>query len=378
MAKRPLGRSESKSSSLALIAPTAIAEEAILSTFLEPNHIITQQMHLAWADDLKEATNGEVSFEVLVGGSLMPAQSHMRGAADGLAQAVIHGAPYTPSTLPVSNALGDMGFRKADAFVLAYAYTDFMMHEAVGYDEWRRNGVIFGAGFANPTYRFLCREDLRSLEDLRGKRVRTNGGGWARFAQSIGMVPVNLPSSEIYMGMDRGALDCASADPTHLTTGATILDITKSVVMVPLSPAYNSPGLIFNVDWWQSLSSEQRRTVFNQNARAMARLQITLDSEVERNIEQARTNGISINEPDAALNSALDFWVADGVGGMADVARDAYGIEDPDALFDLFQTYIDKWAKLMEGVNRKEEDALTELLKANLFDTLDPETYGMD
>ena len=363
---------------LAIASGSALADPAFLSTLLEPNHPITLNYHKVWADDIAAATDGEVSFEIFSGASLMPALSQMQGVADGLAQVAIHGAPYTPAELPVSNALGDMGFRLADEFVLAYAYTDFMMHEPVGYDEWRRNGVIFGGGFGNPVYYYLCRQDLSTLEDMAGKRVRTSGGGWARFSEAIGMTPVNIPSSEIYTGMERGALDCANADVTHLTSGATILDLTESVVMLPTSPAYISPGLIYNPAWWQGLTPDQRRIVFEATAHAMAQLQVAYAAKVDEVLAIAEEQGVKINQPSPELAAAREEWVANGIGGMADVARETYGIDDPEALYALFQTYIDKWQGLLGGIDRSDTAAVTALLQANLFDTLDPTTYGMD
>lgn len=334
--------------------------------------------HQGWADEIAAASNGEITFEIFAGGGLMPALSQMQGVADGLAQVGLHGAPYTPAELPVSNALGDMGFLLADDFVLAFAYTDFMMHEKLGYDEWRGNRVIFGGGFANPVYYFLCREDLGTLEDMQGKRVRTSGGGWARFASAIGMTPVNLPSNEIYTGMERGALDCANADVTHLVSGATIMDLTESVVMLPTSPAYISPGLIYNVDWWQGLTDDQRRIVLDATADAMARLQVFYASETARVMELAESRGVKINQPDDALLAARQAWLDDGVGGMADVARDTYHVADPDALYARFQPYLDKWQGLLATTDRSDAAAVTALLRANLFDTIDPRTYGMD
>lgn len=361
-----------------LTSGAAFADRPALATFLEPNHVITLNYHQKFADELRASTNGEIDFELFVGGSLMPALSQMQGVSNGLAQAGIHATPYTPSELPKANAIGDMGFLVPDEIVLAYAYTDYMMHEQVGLDEWKGNGVVFGAGFANPTYYFLCNQDLRTLDDMQGKRVRTQGGAWARFVQSLGMVPVNIPSSEIYTGMERGALDCASADITHLIGGATILDLTKSVVLLPSQPAYGSPGLIFNRDWWQGLSAEQRRNVFDASAAAMAKIQVAFVAEVAKAIEAGKAKGIVFNEPDETLVAARDAFVADDVGRMSEVAADTYGVAEPTALQDRFKTYIDKWQGLLEGVDRTDEAALTALLKTNLFDTLDPNTYGVD
>jgi len=365
-------------SGVVLMSGPALADTAMLSTFLEPSHIITRKLHVEWAEAVEKASNGELSFEVFTGGALLPALGTMTGVAQGVAQVGVHAASYTPSELPVSNAVAELGFINSDPYVLAFAYSDFMMNEEVGYDEWRKNGVIFGGGFSTPQYYFYCREVFTTHDDLKGKRARLPGAGWSRFGEYLGMVSVAIPASEIYVGLERGALDCVGADPTHLTSGATIIGLTRSVVLLPMTPGYASAGIFYNPDYWKGLTDDQRRLLFDQTARAMVRTAITFDTEANAALKEARQRGIEMVEPDASMQSALDSWIANGVGGLNEVARQRYGIEDPDALFALFQSYIDKWAELLEGVDRHDEETLTALVKTNLFNGIDAATYGME
>lgn len=360
-----------------LTGPT-LAQEARLSTFVEPTHVVAANLEIGWAEQVREASDGRINIEVFTGGVLLPAGGTMAGVASGVAQIGMLPAAYSPSELPVANSVGDYGFRKPDHFVLAFAFTDFMMNEKVGYDDWRKNGVIFGAGFSTPEYYYICNKDLSTLADMQGKRVRLPGLGWSRFGEHIGMVPVAIPASEIYTGFERGALDCVSIDASALISGPTILPLTKSVVMLPTMPGYSSAGIFYNPDWWKSLTDDDRRLLLDQTARAMARTQIAYDAKAAEGLAQAEARGVKLNQPDEALKAALQTWVDDGVGGMAEIARDKHGIADPDALLTLFGTYVDKWDGLMQGVDRTDEDEVAALLEANLFDGIDVKTYGME
>jgi len=369
---------------LALASGTALASmgathaQHMFSSWLEPNHVITREGHVKWAKDVEAATNGEVSFEVFVGGSLIPAQSTMQGVADGLAQAGFHTATYTPSDLRVSNALADMGFITPDAFVMAFAFTDFMMNEPAGFNDWFDNGVLFGGGYAVPEYNFICREPVATLADMQGKRVRMPGGGWARFGQDIGVVGVNVPSNEIYTAFERGSVDCTASDTSHLTGGATLMEVTGGITTLAMSPFYGGVTWAYNPDFWAGLTSEQRRAIFDVSAASMARLQIAYDREAREALEAARQRGIAVMEPDETLQNAYDVWVANGVGDMAGIAKASHGVEDPEALFASFQVYVDKWVGLLGGLGQPyTEEGLTELLKANLFDPIDVETWGI-
>jgi TRAP-type transport system periplasmic protein len=361
---------------MTLAAP--LQAQQLFSTWLEPNHVITRVAHVQWAQELAAATNGALNFEVFMGGALIPAQSTMQGVADGLAQGGFHTATYTPSDLPVANALADMGFITPDPFIMAFAYTDFMMNEPVGFNDWRDNGVLFAGGYAVPEYSFICRRPVSTLADMQGLRVRMPGGGWARFGQAIGVVGVNVPSNEIYTAFDRGSVDCTASDTSHLTGGATLMEVTRGVTLLAMSPFYAGVTWAWNPDFWAELSPEHRRAIFDTSARAMARLQITYTREAYEARDLAAARGISMLEPDATLQAAYDQWVAEGVGDMAGIARNTHGIEDPEALFTLFRGYVDKWQGLLSELQQPyEEDALYELLQANLYGPIDVTAGGI-
>ncbi|UYV38109.1 C4-dicarboxylate TRAP transporter substrate-binding protein [Rhodobacteraceae bacterium D3-12] len=362
----------------ATFATSGANAQQMLSTWLEPNHIITIEGHKGWADLVREATKGEIDFELFVGGALIPAKSTMQGTADGLAQVGFHTATYTPSDLPVSNALADMGFEVPDAFVMAFAFGDFMMNNEQGYNDWRKNGVIFGGSYSTPIYYFICREDVKTLDDIKGKRVRMPGGGWARFGQEIGVVGVNVPSSEIYTAFERGSVDCTASDATHLTSGATLKEVASSVTLLKMSPFYAGVTYAYNPTFWKGLSEEQRRELFNQSALAMARMQISYDKQAEAALVDAKEAGIKLIEPDASLQTAYDQWVAGGVGGMAEIAKSTHGIDNPEELYKAFRVYVDKWQKLLEGVDRHDEKVVAALLRENLFDKIDVATFGTE
>lgn len=352
--------------------------EAILSSWLGPSQPITKYAHEEWAEAIREATDGDIEIRLVLGGALIPAKATTQGVADGVAQIGIVSAAYTPSELPISNALGDKGFATPDPMVLALAYSDFMMNNPEGYQEWRNNGVIYGGAYSTPAYHFICREPLRTIADFEGKRIRLFGGGWARFAEEkLGAISVNMTFGEIFTGLERGALDCVAADPTVLTHGPTIMELVRGYNTLALSPYYSTATWIYNEDFWQDLSEEQRRTIFDESAKAMARLQINYANQVNETLETASKNGVELIES-SELQSAYDAWVATDSEAVAEIAKSKFGIENPEPLFAAFQTYTDKWSGLLDGIDRNNEEELTLLIKTNLFDLIDVSAYGME
>lgn len=279
--------------------------------------------------------------------------------------------------MPNIAAIGDFGFVNADHFVLSCAYSDFVVQEKIGYDDWRKDGVVFGGGFSTPEYHFFCGSEINSLEELKGKNVRLPGAGRGRFGDSIGVISVAIPSNEIYTSLERGALDCIGIDATNLTSGPTIMELTKSIILADMMPGYLSAGCMYNPDWWKSLTDKQRRTLFDETARPTARMQIADEQEMVAAMDQARARGIKIVD-DPEMWKAREALVANDIGGTSRVAKEQFKVEYPAALFALFQDYPDKWTKLLDGVPRDDEEAITTLVKENIFDTVDVATCGME
>lgn len=361
-----------------MFSNVGLAAEYIYSGFLSPSHVLVRGMNLDWANAVREASNGEIDFEIFAGGALLPALGTMQGVADGVAHAGYIAPLYHPSEMPSSVIVGEVGHRTPDPYVLSFAYLDYMMNDPVPVQEWRDNRLVPGGTASTEIYYYLCAGIVRTLEDLEGKRVRTAGAGWSRFSEAIGMTPVNLDGSEIYTSMERGAVDCVAADPTQLTSGANILELTDSIITMPMSPAYTAANITYNLDFWRSLSDEQRRLLMDEAAMATARTLITSHDEALEAMEEARASGVEIFEPDEPLTAAYQQWVEEGYGDIVDIAERGYRISDGQAYLDTFEQYVDKWIALLEGVNRTDADAVAEVLKINLFDQIDVSTYGMN
>lgn len=59
-----------------------------------------------------------------------------------------------------------------------------------------------------PNYRIICTSPIRTMQDLKGKKIQTYGAFVPVVMESIGAVPVNAPLTETYESLQRGVLDC--------------------------------------------------------------------------------------------------------------------------------------------------------------------------
>lgn len=364
----------------ALAAGTAGAETYSYASFNAPSHIMVRTLGTGWADQVREATGGEVDFEIFPGASLMPPLSMLQGVGDGLATAAHLAVPYYASDLPINYVAGELGFANPDYFALAFAYADYIVNDAAAHGEWRAQNVVPMGTISTPNYFYVCKDVVTDMAGLQGKKVRSPGGAWGRFTTDIGFVAVSIPYNELFTSMERNAVDCAAMSTSDLVSGATVLELVKSgsVLKIPLSPGYNSSHNAINEDVWKSLTDDQRRAILDAIAVGMVRAHIGYEAEVAEAEQAGRDAGmVFVEEMDDEIQAFYDDWNTKNLQIVIDAARER-GLEDPAAVLDSMQSYIDKWNGLIDGVARDDEAALTAILKENLFDQIDETAYGMD
>lgn len=362
-----------------LAAGTAMAENYRLTTYAPPSEAASIHQRFI-AETLAEKTNGEISFEIFYASSLVPAKEQMKAVGGGVAHGGFQAAGYIPSDLPLNNALTAYGFLETNATAIGMAFADWGMHDPMALEQYYKANVVPFGGFSTPTYPFICNtsEPITSLEQFQGLKVRFPGGANAALTQHLGGVPVSIPGNELYQALQTGAIDCAGILAGFLNIDNSLEEVSKSVTLANFTGSYNSPVHLANRDFWSGLSTEHRAIYLDTTARAAAKMQIHFNVNDSKAIATARGNGHDIVELDDEFKAAVRAWVEDGVGDMAGIAKKIYGIQDPASFFASFDPYVKKWGVLIRGMDDvNDEDALTQVIMDNMYNDLDPATYGV-
>jgi TRAP-type C4-dicarboxylate transport system substrate-binding protein len=361
---------------LATLTTAATAENYNANHFFAERHSMVRGPYVSFAEKVAEETNGEINFTVFSAGSLLPPASSLQGVRDGVAQVTYHAGTYTPSELPIDNLVGNMAFYNTDPLVMAFASTEFGLTNAAQQAEWKANGVVYGGGYSTSEYFMQCNTAVKTLDDMAGKRLRMAGGAWSRFAEFAGAIPVSIPSSEMYTGLDAGSLDCAVAAADALDSFS-LKDVVTDMNTLAIGNYYAGFLWGYNVPFWQSISAENRRVLFNQMAYYLGEHRIEFDKDVETAVQSAKDAGMTIVDPDETLTNALAEFVIADEGVLISTAKER-GVADPEAILTSFKAIIDKWDGLLADVDRKDADALAQLARTEIYDLLDEKTYGVD
>ena len=97
---------------------------------------------------------------------------------------------------------------------------------------------------------YYCKGNIRNLDDLKGKKVRTFNRVMAEQAESLGAQSVNIPFAEVVPALERGVADCAISGTSAGNT-ARWWEITDSLVMLPMG--WSMTFFAANLNNWNRL-----------------------------------------------------------------------------------------------------------------------------
>lgn len=353
------------------------AETYSASTWFAPTHLLSHFPYMEWHEAVTKATDGQVTFEVYNGGTLLPPKATMSGVADGVAQVGIVYPGYQPSELPFNNILIDTSFVSDNHYAAAFAYTEMIMTHPDVYAEWSRNGVVVGPGFATAVYNFVCSSPVYDLSQAAGKKFRTAGAAQVSWVESIGGIPVSVPFSEVYTGLQRGSIDCALVDPTTLTVGPKLAEVASDVTEIPVGIIIGA-SWVYNKSFWRELSLESRQAIMDEMVIALARMEIGYEVQGNEGYEGSRGKGVTIAPAKPDLAGALTAFNKNFLADLPAAAAERFSIEPPEALIQDFLDRQTAWKMRLADVDAGDQGAIVALLNEHIFSKIDVSTYGMD
>ncbi len=105
----------------------------------------------------------------------------------------------------------------------------------------------------------FCKGDIKSLADLKDKKVRGSGRMTTKFLQALGANGVNVAFSEVPGALERGVIDCAV---TGAGSGysAGWYEVSDHLFAIPLG-GWDPVVTAMNMDKWNSLSPDLQKLI---------------------------------------------------------------------------------------------------------------------
>lgn len=312
-------------------------------------------------------------WKLVAGGQLADGRGIFTGVRDGVMEA---GGPaiatYQPNLVPSLYAIYStniLGHNDVIATTGA-ALETFYLNCPSCLEEFKKlNGVPL-AGWTSSAYMLACREPVKSLADLKGKRVRATGGA-AEFMKHLGAVPVGATLAEAVGLLQRGGLDCQYGIIDWLRTFG-YADFAKHLTDHPLGLTGPAIGMMLSRNVWDKLTPDQKKLYMQQAAWMSA-------NQVVGNFILANENGLQAIMKDKGVQlvkvdpkewdtAATAFKAKEREMNIETATK--FGVKDAARIIDSYEAAVKKWRTLAKDVGR-DEVKVQALYEKEIFSKID-------
>lgn len=329
------------------------------------------------------AENSDLNIKVF-SLSLLSLKETPQGIRDGMADLgfvvpVYFPAEYKDANLAANLAMLATTGRRVESVgaALAGAMTEYIFNCPDCIAEYKAQGQVYLGSVSSNGYDAVCTKPIRTLDDLKGAKMRSPGGNYSRWAESVGAISVTMPASDTYEALSQGVIDCHMGSVSDLTNNA-LSDVAKYVTFGIPGGAFAGFGTSnFGVGVWQNLTDDQRKVIMRGAARLQAEMTLGYYDLAMSDAARAPTIGIEVIEASPELIARTDAFVQKDLPVIsAQFARD-YGVKNTDAKIAEMSRLIDKWKDLTDEL-ANDLVGLEKVYWDEIFSKQDPKTFGMN
>ena len=287
------------------VADAATAQtELSLAYFMGPQHAMTSAVFTPFQERLAQLSEGRLVVRQFPGGALNSSPPRQYSILlDGVADIVFALPGYTSALFPKTNVVSSPGVCDS-----AQACTMALLRARPVLEREYRAKVL--ALWSTPPAALLTRDvPVRTLEAMRGLKVRVASRLDVPFVEALGATPIVQPINVVYQNLANGVIDGVIAAPSAIDAFKLQEPANYLTTWLPLS---GTPvALLMNLDVYAALSPAAQGWV---DAAAGAALSIGggvgYAREAERGLVACANAGVQVIELSAAEKQRFEAAVA--------------------------------------------------------------------
>lgn len=220
-----------------------------------------QRGTIPYLKKIEEATNGAVSVETYFGETLMKAKDTWDGLKNGLADIGWMAMAYWPGKTPMTDAFGLPGLpyntppEYGGAMWKAYEKYPEMQQEYI------KGGIRPLIFFSSEPYK-LCttKKQIKTLEDLKGLKIRVLGGAPTTQMKALGASPLAIPMPDNYISLQKGVMDGMGVAAEGIAIWR-FYEVLKYSTTAPLPVSYFT--ICMSEKQWKKLPDEVQQQIMS-------------------------------------------------------------------------------------------------------------------
>lgn len=212
-----------------------------------------------WTKEIEKQTEGRVKFKIFYS-SVLGKVTDFAKMVGGVGVADVGNiiAVYTQWQLPLF--AGTMNpFLTTGIDVQARAINRLYHEWAPMREEWTKLNLKPLWFYVIDPYRLIIKEDISSLDDLKGKKI-WGGGGYAEIMKIYGITPVFFPPSQVYEALQKGTID-GLFFPYGPSSFFKFYELGKYYVDMTFMGCQTPAAIAINIDMWNKISPADQEAI---------------------------------------------------------------------------------------------------------------------
>jgi len=256
----------------ALLFPLAASAETkiLFNIFTPPSHF-TWDVYRDWAEQVHEASEGRLKVEFPAKSVAPPPKvlgAIRKGAADAGWVANIFVAKKNPGAL-----IGLMPWMTdGDAEIASVAMWNTYQKFFAEKEKWPGVKVLGMYHFAGASMCSLTDEPIKSIEDLKKRKVWSLPGNLAKMLKNMDVSAVTGPAVQIHEMVSRNVVEAFTGISDDSIVKFKVAPYTKSCVDFPKSPFSITFTHAINAKVWAKLSPEDQKVLTDLSGEHLARM----------------------------------------------------------------------------------------------------------
>ncbi len=241
-------------------ATSALAEEKSkmhikFSTWHPPASREVKTVWIPMLEELKKRSDGRITYTMYAGAALGKGPEHFDIVKKGLSDMGYFTATWTPGKFPLTDVLSMAAW--VDGKDLATDIGNEVYHKVLE-KEFKDVKVLELNGCIQA---FLwTTKPVKSLEDLKGMKIRSPGGMQTMYIKALGAEPVFMPLGDVYLALETGTIDGLVTCPP-LVLAFKLYEVAKYGVKATFGCV--SEGVVMNKKKWESTPKDLQKIIMD-------------------------------------------------------------------------------------------------------------------
>jgi TRAP-type C4-dicarboxylate transport system substrate-binding protein len=352
--------------------PQAAAQDLVYGSCVPAADYLTSNALPAGFKLIEEETKGAVKWKAIAGAQIADCKATFQAVKDDLMQGGLAIPTYVPNLLPSNAMVYSTVILGDDVVAAAGAGSETLLLNCPScLEEYKKLNAIPLSPYPGAASVFACTKPVKTVEDLKGKRVRATGAA-VDLVKLAGATPVSVTLPDTVSILQRGGIDCTYGVPEWLKTYS-LGEFAKYVVDYPLGVLSPVVAFLMRRDTFHKLTPAQK--VAHLKAAARIAAVHSIGNFVVKNEESYKYAVEKMGVQKIAVGKDFDELMAKYKAGErarnVSVAK-GFGVKDPEAILDAHARNVEKWQKLSKDIGR-DPAKLEAALWREVYSKLDPE-----